>query len=66
MKKGHLFPGGHDFDTVAEGLGLHVEITPYRHLPGLLSNVKDIKKWVPSVVVNAFVENKSGHRVPDG
>ena len=66
MKKGHLFPGGHDLETVKEGLGFQVEIAPYRHLPGKVPNVKDDKKWVPSVVVTAFVENKTGHRVPDG
>lgn len=66
MKKGHLFPGGHDLDTVKEGLGFQVEIAPYRHLPGKVQGVKDSKKWVPSVLVSAFVENKTGHRVPDG
>ncbi|GAB4334933.1 MAG: multiheme c-type cytochrome ExtKL [Desulfobulbaceae bacterium] len=66
MKKGHLFPGGHDLETVKEGLGFDVEISPYRHLPGQVPDVKDKKKWVPSVVVTAFVENLTGHRVPDG
>lgn len=66
MKKGHVFPGGHDIETVREGLGFDVEISPYRHLPGQLPKVKDSKKWVPSVVVTAFVENLTGHRVPDG
>ncbi len=66
MKKGHLFPGGHDLETVAEGLGFNVEITSYRHLPGKVYGVKDSTKWVPSVVINAFVENKTGHRIPDG
>lgn len=66
MKKGHLFPGGHDLETVTEGLGFNVEIEKYRHLPGQIKGVKDSKKWVPSAVVNAFIENKTGHRVPDG
>lgn len=66
MKKGHLFPGGHDLETVTEGLGFKVEITSYRHLPGKIMGVKDEKKWVPSAVVTAFVKNKTGHRVPDG
>ena len=66
MKKGHLFPGGHDLETVKEGLGFDVNITPYRHLPGQIAGVKDSKKWVPSAVVTAFIENKTGHRVPDG
>lgn len=66
MKKGHLFPGGHDLDTVKEGLGFNVEITPYGHLPGLLQGKKDPKKWVPSAIVTVFIENKTGHRVPDG
>jgi nitrate/TMAO reductase-like tetraheme cytochrome c subunit len=66
MKKGHLFPGGHDLDTVKEGLGFVVQIDPYKHLPGQVKGVKDPKKWVPSAVVNVFIENKAGHRVPDG
>ena len=66
MKKGHLFPGGHDLDTVKEGLGLDVQVTQYRHLPGKIPGVKDKKAWVPSAVVTAFVENRSGHRIPDG
>ncbi len=66
MKKGHLFPGGHDLDTVKEGLGFDVQFAQYQHLPGKIKGVKDAKKWVPSVVVTAFVENKTGHRVPDG
>ncbi len=66
MKKGHLFPGGHDLDTVKEGLGFNVQINPYKHLPGQIKGVKDAKKWVPSAVVNVFIENKTGHRVPDG
>ncbi len=67
MKKGHYFPGGHDLDIVKEGLGLQVEIVPYGHLPGTLKKkLKEAKKWIPSAVVNVFVENKSGHRIPDG
>lgn len=67
MKKGHLFPGGHDLETVKEGLGLQVEIVSYGHLPGTLKKkVKKEKTWIPSAVVNVFVENKTGHRVPDG
>lgn len=66
MKKGHLFPGGHDLDTVREGLGFTVEIIPYGHLPGQLKGKKDPGKWVPGAIVTAFIENKTGHRVPDG
>lgn len=66
MKKGHLFPGGHDLETVKEGLGFNVEISGYGHLPGQLEGKKDPSKWVPSAVVTAFIENKTGHRVPDG
>lgn len=66
MEKGHLFPGGRDLDTVMQGLGLDVQINPYRHLPGQIEGVKDPKKWVPSAVVTVFIENKTGHRVPDG
>ncbi len=66
MKKGHLFPGGHDLETVQEGLGFNVQITKYQHLPGKVAGVKDPTKWIPSAIVTAFVENKTGHRVPDG
>lgn len=66
MKKGHLFPGGHDLDTVKEGLALDVEVTSYQHLPGQIPGVKEEKAWVPSAVVTVFVENKAGHRIPDG
>ncbi len=66
LEKGHLFPGGHDIDTVRQGIGLEVEITPYQHLPGKLEGVKDEKLWVPSAVVTVFIDNKTGHRVPDG
>lgn len=66
MSKGHVFPGGHDLDTVKEGLAFNVEINPYKHLPGQVKGVKDPKKWVPSAVVNVFITNNAGHRVPDG
>lgn len=66
MKKGHLFPGGHDLETVKEGLGFDVQVNPYKHLPGQIKGVQDPKAWVPSAVVNVFIENKTGHRVPDG
>ncbi len=66
MKNGHTFPGGHDLDTVKEGLSFDVEVTPYRHLPGKIKGVKDNKAWVPSVVVTAKITNNTGHRVPDG
>lgn len=66
MKKGHFFPGGHDLETVKEGLGFNVQINPYKHLPGQIKGVKNPKYWVPSAVVNVFIENKTGHRVPDG
>ncbi len=66
MEKGHLFPGGRDLDTVKQGLGFDVQVNPYRHLPGQVEGVKDPQKWVPSAVVTVFIENKAGHRVPDG
>jgi nitrate/TMAO reductase-like tetraheme cytochrome c subunit len=66
MDKGHLFPGGRNLDMVKKGLGLDVQITPYQHLPGQLKGVKDEKMWVPSAVVTVFIENKAGHRIPDG
>lgn len=66
MDKGHVFGGGRDLDMVKKGLGFDVRINPYRHLPGQVKDVKDPKKWVPSAVVTVFIENKAGHRIPDG
>lgn len=65
-KKSHIMPGGHDLDMVKKGLGLKVNFAQYRHLPGKIKGVKNDKAWVPSAVVTAFVENKAGHRIPDG
>jgi len=64
--KGHLFPGGHDLDTVKKGLGFDLQIAKYKHIPGQIKGVKDPSEWVPSAVVTVFVENKAGHRIPDG
>lgn len=64
--KGHNFPGGHDLAIVKEGFDFKVEMTQYRHLPGKIPGVKNKKAWVPSALVNVFIENKTGHRVPDG
>jgi len=66
MEKGHFFPGGRDLDMVKQGLGFDVQINPYRHLPRKIKGVKDPAKWVPSAVVTVFIENKAGHRIPDG
>ncbi len=64
--RGHTFPGGHNLDIVKDGLGLDVNIAAYRHLPGKIPGVKNKKAWVPSALVTATVENKAGHRIPDG
>lgn len=66
MQKGHLFPGGHDLETVKQGLEFDLQVAQYKHLPGQIKEVKDPGKWVPSAVITAFVTNKTGHRVPDG
>ena len=66
MKKGHLFPGGHDLETVQDGLGFNLEIAKYKHLPGQIEGVKNSSEWVPSAVITAFIENRAGHRIPDG
>lgn len=66
LSKGHLFPGGHDLETVKQGLGFNLEIAQYQHLPGQIKEVKDPTEWVPSAVITAFIENKAGHRIPDG
>jgi len=66
MDKGHLFPGGHDLDMVKKGLGFRLEIAQYNHLPGQVKGVKSPEEWVPSAIITAFVENKAGHRIPDG
>ncbi len=60
MKKnnrGHLFPGGHDLEIVKEGIGFTAEIRGVRHTVG---------KWIPRAIVNVDLENRAGHRIPDG
>jgi hypothetical protein len=59
--RGHGMPGGRDLGLVREGIGFNVEIAKYLHLPG-----KGEKKWTPSALVNVELENRAGHRVPDG
>lgn len=66
MDGGHLFHGGRDLDMVKKGIGFNVQINPYKHLPGQIKDVKEPGKWVPSAVVTIFIENKAGHRIPDG
>jgi hypothetical protein len=66
MDGGHLFRGGRDPEMVKKGIGFDVQINPYKHLPGQIKDVKDPAKWVPSAVVTVFIENKAGHRIPDG
>lgn len=56
--KGHTFPGAHDQNLVKEGLGLEMQTIGYRQLAG--------KAFVPQVVVTVDVENRAGHRIPDG
>lgn len=60
MKKanrGHRFPGGHDLEIVKEGIGFNAEIFGVRHTVG---------KWIPRAIINVDLENKAGHRIPDG
>jgi hypothetical protein len=61
--RGHSFPGGHDLEIVAEGIDFQAEIARYRHMPG----AEDAdKRWTPAAVVTVFIQNKAGHRIPDG
>ncbi len=60
MKKanrGHKFPGGHDLEIVKEGIGFNAEIKGVKHTVG---------KWIPRAIVQVELENRSGHRIPDG
>lgn len=60
MKKadrGHGFPGGHDREIVKEGIGFNAEIFGVRHTVG---------QWIPMTIVEASLENRAGHRIPDG
>lgn len=60
MKKanrGHRFPGGHDLEIVKEGIGFTADIVGVRHTVG---------KWIPRAIVTAGLENRAGHRIPDG
>jgi hypothetical protein len=56
-KRGHFFPGGHDLEIVKEGIGFRTNILGVRHSVG---------KWIPRAIVDVALENKSGHRIPDG
>jgi hypothetical protein len=60
-KRGHRMLGGRDLALVREGIGFNVEVSPYLHLPG-----KGEKLWTPSAVVSVELENRAGHRIPDG
>ncbi len=60
MKKnnrGHRFPGGHDLEIVKEGIGFNAEIWGIRHTVG---------QWIPRAIIKVALENRAGHRIPDG
>lgn len=59
--RGHKILGGRDLDLVREGIGFTVDVSPYLHLPG-----KGEKLWTPSALVLVTLENRAGHRIPDG
>lgn len=59
--RGHRIMGGRDLDLVREGIGFNVEVSRYQHLPG-----KGETRWTPSAIVAVELENRSGHRIPDG
>jgi hypothetical protein len=59
--RGHGMLGGRDLELVREGIGFTVEVSQYLHLPG-----KGEKLWTPSALVNVELENRAGHRIPDG
>ncbi len=60
MKKadrGHTMPGGHDLSIVKEGIDFSADIKCFRYGVG---------KWDPAVSVHVRLENRAGHRIPDG
>lgn len=59
--RGHRIFGGRDLERVKEGIGFDVEVSKYLHLPG-----KGEEKWTPSAIVSVALENRAGHRIPDG
>lgn len=59
--RGHGMLGGRDLELVKEGIGFTVEVSQYLHLPG-----KGEKLWTPSALVSVELENRAGHRIPDG
>jgi hypothetical protein len=59
--RGHRMLGGRDLALVKEGIGFTAEISRYLHLPG-----KGEKLWTPSAIVAVALENRAGHRIPDG
>jgi hypothetical protein len=59
--RGHRMMGGRDLALVKEGIGFNLEVSQYMHLPG-----KGEDRWTPSAIVNVELENRAGHRIPDG
>lgn len=55
--RGHLFPGGHDLEIVREGIGFSAEITGVR---------RKGKNYDAQAIVEVGLENRAGHRIPDG
>lgn len=59
--RGHKMLGGRDLELVKEGIGFNAGFLRYSHLPG-----KGETRWTPSAIVNVELENRAGHRIPDG
>lgn len=55
--RGHRMPGGHYTDMIKEGIGFNTEITGVRHTVG---------EWIPRAIIDVALENRAGHRIPDG
>jgi len=59
--RGHRLLGGRDPAMVKQGIGFALDVRKYQHIPG-----KGEERWTPSAVVNVELENRAGHRIPDG
>lgn len=59
--RGHRIMGGRDLAMVKEAIGFSLDVRGYQHIPG-----KGEERWTPSAVVSVELENRAGHRIPDG
>jgi len=55
--RGHRITGRHDVDKVREAIGFEADAVGIRQYPG---------RWIPTAVLTVRLDNRAGHRIPDG